>query len=312
MKLRAVSETLNACSGCEISILDTGERFYEILNNIEFLHFPLLMDHKSCIKTNGKKESELPEADLGILSGGIRNEEHLEIAKEVRKKCDIVIAFGTCATHGGIPALTNSYTNQEVLSRYYSTETTDNTSDYPDKDVPPLLERCYALDEHIKVDLYFPGCPPHPHHIYNAFISLATGKIPALPEKSVCDVCPVFKKGKIDSKNVKRFLAPPQYNYANEPLKDMRCLLEQGFVCMGPVTRAGCGGDNMIPRCISARVPCQGCYGPASFNGNQRLDLLNALASQGINTGSLPNTEFLLEFSGAHNLLRPRIKLVRK
>jgi F420-non-reducing hydrogenase small subunit len=74
---------------------------------------------------------------------------------------------------------------------------------------------------------------------------------------------------------------------------------------MGPVTKAGCGGDGVLPRCISAKVPCRGCYGPVQKNGNQRLDILNALASNGIDISSLPETTSLLRFSGAHHLLRP-------
>jgi F420-non-reducing hydrogenase small subunit len=74
---------------------------------------------------------------------------------------------------------------------------------------------------------------------------------------------------------------------------------------MGPVTRAGCGGEGVTPRCIAARVPCRGCYGPVRQTGNQRLDMLNALASNGIDIQSLPESTSLLRFSGAHQLLRP-------
>ncbi|MCK7511149.1 MAG: methyl viologen-reducing hydrogenase [Desulfobacterales bacterium] len=123
----------------------------------------------------------------------------------------------------------------------------------------------------------------------------------ACPTQSVCDTCPTVRKGKGELKQVRRFLQAPHYQAPDEPLDQMRCLLEQGLLCMGPVTRAGCGGDAVTPRCISARVPCRGCSGPVRHEGNQLLDMLNALASNGIDIKSIPNRALLLRFSGAHS-----------
>jgi F420-non-reducing hydrogenase small subunit len=308
MTVKVASEWLNSCSGCEISIVDMGERLLEVLKVAEFVHLPVLMDHKYFGQLGGGRHIEIPEADVGIISGGIRNEEHMEVAEEMRRKCKLVIALGTCATHGGIPALTNSYTTEAVLERCFSTETTDQGQAYPADGVPPLLDRCYALDEKIAVDIYLPGCPPHPDHIFNSLVALVEGKPPQLPTKSVCDTCPTLRLGKGELKQMRRFLQPPQYAAPGEALDKMRCLLEQGLLCMGPVTRAGCGGDAITPRCIAARVPCRGCYGPVRQEGNQLLDMLNALASNGIDVKSLPERASLLRFSGAHRLLRPAVK----
>ena len=228
----------------------------------------------------------------------------------MRKQGWAIIALGTCGTHGGIPALSNAYDNAEILDRYYHTETTDPVSAYPGQGIPPLLDACYALDEKIQVDILLPGCPPHPDHIFGALAALVEGKSPVLPEKSVCDTCPTVRMGKGELKDIRRFLEAPAYAAPDEPLDRMRCLLEQGMLCMGPVTRAGCGGDAVRPRCISARVPCRGCYGPVQPGGNQRLDMLNALASNGIDIRSLPESVSLLRFSGAHRLLRPKRKEV--
>jgi F420-non-reducing hydrogenase small subunit len=308
MTVKVASEWLNSCSGCEISIVDMGERLLEVLKVAEFVHLPALMDHKYFGQLGDGAHIDIPEADVGIISGGIRNEEHLEVAEEMRRKCRTVIALGTCATHGGIPALSNSYTSEALLERYYSTETTDRPEAYPDDGVPPMLDRCYALDEKITVDIYLPGCPPHPDHIFNSLTALVEGKMPQLPTKSVCDTCPTLRLGKGELKQMRRFLKPPKYDAPDQPLDKMRCLLEQGLLCMGPVTRAGCGGDNVTPRCIAARVPCRGCYGPVRQEGNQLLDMLNALASNGIDVKSLPERASLLRFSGAHRLLRPALK----
>ncbi|SHL16024.1 F420-non-reducing hydrogenase small subunit [Desulfatibacillum alkenivorans DSM 16219] len=306
MPVKVASEWLNSCSGCEISVLDMGERLLDILAVADFVHIPALMDSKYFGQLGDGKHLDIPQADVGIISGGIRNEEHLEVAKVMRERCGFIIALGTCATHGGIPSLANSYTPEQIFERYYHTETTDPADFVPNQGLPALLESCDALDQHIKVDLLVPGCPPHPDHIFSALVALVKGEAPALPEKSVCDACPTKREGKGDlAKKLKRFLEAPEYGAPDEPLDQMRCLLEQGFLCMGPVTRAGCGGDGILPRCISARVPCRGCYGPVRPEGNQRLDMLNALASNGIDVTTLPESASMLRFSGAHGRLRP-------
>ncbi|MEJ2155577.1 MAG: methyl viologen-reducing hydrogenase [Desulfobacteraceae bacterium] len=308
MPAKVASDWLNACSGCEIAIVDLGERLLTVLELVQFVHIPALMDHKYFGQMGDGGHIDIPEADVGILSGGIRNEEHLEVALEMRKKCKAIIALGTCATHGGIPALANSFENKDILSRYYATETTDTPQAFPDEGIPALLDASYALDEKIDVDIYLPGCPPHSDQVFEALVAFLEGRAPKLRDKSVCDTCPTIREGKGDLKSLRRFLQAPHQNSPEEPLDKMRCILEQGMLCMGPVTKGGCGGDGVVPRCISAKVPCRGCYGPVQKDGNQRLDMLNALASNGIDIRSLPETTSLLRFSGAHHKLRPAIK----
>ena len=303
MPVKIAGEWLNSCSGCEIAILNLGETLLDLLPQLDFVHIPVLMDHKHYGQLGDKTEIDIPKATVGLLSGGIRNEEHLEVAHEMRKKCDILIALGTCATHGGIPALINSYTNEELFEQYYHTESTDPNDLLPSQGLPKLLDRCYALDEHIKIDIYLPGCPPHPDQIATAILALLAGATPELPFKRVCDTCPTIRAGKGNIKEIKRFITTPEFD-PDQPLDQMQCLLEQGYLCAGPVTRAGCSGnDGEGPRCISARVPCRGCYGPVRQEGNQLLDMLNALASNGIDIKSLPERDSMLRFSGAHNRL---------
>ena len=305
MAAKVAEEWLNSCSGCEISIVDLGERILDVLELVEFVHIPVLMDHKYFGQLGDRTEIEIPEADVGIITGGIRNEEHLEVARAMRDKCRIIIALGTCATHGGIPALANSFTNDAVLDRYYSTETTDKGQPQPKEGLPALLDKVYALDEKIKVDVYLPGCAPHPDQVFELLAGLLTGGPASLSDKSVCDFCPTIRKGKGQVKKLRRFLLAPESGPPGEPLDKMRCLLEQGFLCMGPVTRGGCGGGLFVPRCLNAKVPCRGCSGPVFHDGNQLLQMLNALASNGIELDSLPDYASLLRFSGSHGLLRP-------
>jgi F420-non-reducing hydrogenase small subunit len=292
-----------------VAILNLGETLLTVLPQLDFVHIPVLMDHKYFgQKGDGDLHHlDIPKAAVGIVTGGIRTQEHLEVAEAMRARCDIIIALGTCATHGGIPALINLHDNQALMERYYRTSETTDPHDTPaDAVLPPILDRTYALDEKIKVDIHLQGCPPHPDLIAEAIVALLEGRMPKLPIKSVCDTCPTIRTGKGKLKKVQRFTHNAHYDPA-KPISEMHCLLEQGFQCMGPVTRAGCAGfSGEAPQCIRARVPCQGCYGPVKKDGNQLLDYLNALASNQIDITSLTDRTTLLEFSGAHGLLQRR------
>jgi F420-non-reducing hydrogenase small subunit len=306
--VKVASEWLNSCSGCEIAILNLGEALLTVLPHLDFVHFPVLMDHKYYGQTGAGDvhHLEIPAAVVGLVSGGIRNQEHLEVAEAMRKSCQVIIALGTCATHGGIPSLINQFGNSGLLDRCYHTETTDPGAEAPGDTVPALLDRCYALDEKVKVDIHLPGCPPHPDQIAEVITALLEGRAPELPTKSVCDSCPTIRNGKGKLTKMRRFTENAHYE-PGRPLGEMNCLLEQGLLCMGPVTRAGCAGnDGEGPLCLLARVPCRGCFGPVQREGNQLLDMYNALASNGIDFTGIADPSSMLRFSGAHGLLRLR------
>jgi F420-non-reducing hydrogenase small subunit len=309
MGVTTALEWLGSCSGCEIAILNIGEDLVPIITEaLEIVHAPVLMDHKYFGQCGEGVTLTIPDAVVGIVTGGVSNHEHLEVLEEMRAKCKVLIALGTCATHGGIPALMNGTDLQQGLADIFSTESTDPGATLPDVEVPTLLDRVYACDEKVKIDMQLPGCPPNPALIAEVILSLVEGRDPVLPGKSVCDTCPTKREGKGQVTTVKRFLTNASFT-PGEPIDQMRCLLEQGYMCMGPVTAAGCAKRG-APSCISARVPCRGCFGPVRKDGNQLLDMMNALASNGIEYKSVVDRRSILRFSGAHGMLRPIKKKV--
>jgi len=127
---------------------------------------------------------------------------------------------------------------------------------------------------------------------------LLTGKEFKLEEKAVCEDCPLKREKKAIT-TIKRPLEPAPSNE--------RCLLEQGFLCLGPATRTGCGGHEKIPRCIAGNFPCRGCMGPITFSGNQMVDMMGALATIGLDVKLIPDRfAFFNRFVGGHGILRPR------
>jgi F420-non-reducing hydrogenase small subunit len=165
---------------------------------------------------------------------------------------------------------------------------------------------CKALDEVVKVDITIPGCPPHPDWIAEALTALLEGKTAwALPERSVCDTCPVIREKKSGGGPIKRGMTNLEFN-PEEGLEKMRCINEQGFFCMGPVTLAGCAGKTGVPRCVQARTPCRGCFGPIRQGARPMVDMMGALTSVGLDPKTLIDRRAIMNrYIGAHGFLTP-------
>lgn len=87
--------------------------------------------------------------------------------------------------------------------------------------------------------------------------------------ETVCSQCDL----NVEDKTVSRY----KRDYEGMP-DPTRCLLVQGYVCMGPVTKAGCGA-----KCVRANSPCLGCYGPAlnvDDYGTKALSLFPSLSTE--------------------------------
>ena len=301
MPVKVAQEWFAICGGCEVTILDVGEPLLDVLPALEFVHMPVIMDHKLYGQTGEEKEMNIPEADVGIITGGVRNEENKKLAELMRSRVNTLIAMGSCASFGGIPALANQYTLNEIYERVYRGNSTTDAGETPKGDVPALLDRVYALHEVVKVDLHLPGCPTTPDMFVGALMHLLNGAPFAVAEKSVCDECPTIREKKAVG-TLKRPLEPIEG--AGDPLDQVRCLMEQGFLCLGPATRAGCGGmEGGTPRCIRAYMPCRGCYGPLRLDANPMVDMMGALATIGLDPKQIPDRAATFNrFAGAGRL----------
>lgn len=310
MAVKVASEWLNICGGCEVSILDIGEPLLDILPNLEFVHMPVLMDHKYFGQTGEGTELTIPEADVGLISGGVRNEKEKHVTEAMRASCKTLISLGSCACFGGIPALANMYPLDDLYEKVYRESVTTDSADTPAMNLPPLLDRVYAVDEVVPVDLYIPGCPMNPDMIVEALTALLEGKPFELGERSVCDDCPVKREKKAAGGEIKRPLEDAQFDQGG-PWENTRCLMEQGILCLGPVTRSGCAkpmeeGGPKVPRCVQGYMPCRGCFGPIRQGANPLVDMMGALSSIGLDAKQVLDRRAMLNrYIGGQKRLRP-------
>lgn len=166
-----------------------------------------------------KRENSEGKYDIGLVEGAISTPREIERIKEIRKNTKVLVAFGACACYGGIPSMKN-FQPQRELEKIYK--------------IPDVIRstKAYGIDEYVRVEYYLSGCPVEKSEIIELLTSILLGKIPYFPSHSVCMECKMME---------------------NE------CLLLNGRLCMGPVTKAGCGA-----LCPSFGKGCSGCRGTMS------------------------------------------------
>jgi len=228
LKVSVVS--LTCCAGCVSSLLNAGDALLEILfGDFEIVYSPTFMDLK-----------EVPEVDLAIVEGGVRTEADEKLIREVRAKSKILVALGICATHGGITSLGNITSLKKLLEKEYFILATSK--------LPELEDLMYPICNFVDVDYYIPGCPPMPFLIVHTLKSILSGKQPVRHQSVVCTEC----NRKIIAAKLDRL-----YGTYEKQADPELCLVSQGFICLGSMTRDGCGAP-----CPRAGFTCFGCRGP--------------------------------------------------
>ncbi|MCI0519714.1 MAG: oxidoreductase [Chloroflexi bacterium] len=272
-----------SCGGCEIAVLNIHEKILDVDANFDVVFWPVAMDAKY------KDVEAMPDKSilLTLFNGSIRNSENEHIARLMRAKSQILVAFGSCATEGCIPGLANFSSTAEIFQAAYHTPSTPNPEGIlpqPEFEMPegmihipsfyPVIK---TLDQVVPVDYYMPGCPPESHQIaavIDLVIKVLQGEATLPPPGSVigagastvCDDC----KRTRNVKTIKKFIRIQEVDHLDPEL----CLLEQGVPCNGPATRQGCGA-----LCPTAGAQCIGCYGPADGVIDYGARLITAFAS---------------------------------
>ena len=267
-----------SCGGCEETVVDLGEAILDVVQAVDIVFWPVALDFKY------KDVEALDDGAIAVsfINGAIRTSEQEEVARLLRRKSQLVVAFGACAASGGIPALAN-LTSREAIFRtaYHDVPALDNpegTEPRPSSTVgghevrlPEIYPTVYRLADVIEVDYTIPGCPPPSALLASAVGAILKGELPPrgsvlAPDKALCVSCDrnASKPDEVYIDRIRRVV--------DTELRPDLCFLAQGVICMGPATRDGCG-----QACISGNMPCTGCFGPTSNCRDQGGKMMAAL-----------------------------------
>jgi F420-non-reducing hydrogenase small subunit len=261
-------------------VVDLNEDVLKVVDAVDIVLWPVALDFKR------KHIEAMADGEIAVsfINGAVRLSEQEEWAELLRRKSGLVVAFGSCAHLGGIPGLGNVANREQIFDRKYTTvPTIDNpervfpseavTVDGYELELPRFYDTVKTLDQAIDVDYYLPGCPPPSDLVWDAVVAILEGKLPAkgavlAPNKALCDTC-ARNETKPEEFVIKAFK-----RVATSTPDPEECFLAQGYICLGPATRTGCG-----ERCINGNMPCRGCFGPPDEVIDQGAKILSGIAS---------------------------------
>ncbi len=169
------------------------------------------------------KNSEGPY-DICFVEGSITSKRDLEAVKKWREQSKTLVAFGTCATHANVQGILHFRAKQETQKKVYWEENPECLKGEQEIIGPDPIEK------HVEVDYKISGCPPDEKEFLRFIKEYLVGMNPRIYEEPVCVEC---------------------------TKREIRCLLEDGKECLGPLIRGGCNA-----LCPAVKHGCTGCHGP--------------------------------------------------
>jgi len=252
-----------ACSGCAVSMLNSASPTIKNLLidqvapgvHINLKFHPVVMAAAGdlaiqVMEDTAKRQKggyvlivdgAVPTADGGVYGAvGERNGKPVTMVQRVTEMAQdalAVIAMGTCASFGGIPAAPPNPTGCVSVQKVLAAKGINK----------PLVN--------------IPGCPPHPDWLFGTVESIIMFGLPGAEDLDDF-LRPKAYYGKLIHENCPRRASFDEGKFAKK-LGDEGCLYELG--CKGPITHADCplrrwnSGTNWI---IGAGAPCNGCTQP--------------------------------------------------
>ena len=159
------------------------------------------------------------EFDVAIIEGAVTTQESVATCKQIREKAAHVMAIGACATTAGIPGMAADGLEERAQQVYGAV-----TPQACDELITPR-----PVSAVIDVDSEVRCCPIDPYDFVTKLQRALYGSNRTIEHRTLCADC-------------KR--------------NETACFFTQGILCLGLVTRAGCGA-----RCVNLGRPCNGCAG---------------------------------------------------
>lgn len=179
------------CEGCQLQVANMGEAVLDVLNAIDVVEWREVMSEKWNKKF-----------DIAIVEGSITDLHAVRRIKKIRGSSKILIAYGACATIGGVNGMKNNFVLDEIRQYVYGSDA---------RFFPTELTK--AVHQVVKVDYFVNGCPVYIPEFVNVLKAVLQGIPYYVPDYPVCVEC---------------------------KLNENICMYEKKVTCLGPVTKAGC------------------------------------------------------------------------
>jgi coenzyme F420-reducing hydrogenase gamma subunit len=190
VKPRVAFFDFTCCEGCQLQVANLGEGLLDVLDLIDVVMFREVMSEKS------------DDYDVAVIEGSITTPHDVERIQKIRSTAKVLIAYGSCATIGGINGMKNNFPLKNIRKYVYG-EKANLFETLPTRPLHQIVE----------IEYFVHGCPVYLPEFVKVLKAVIRGLPYQVPDYAVCMEC---------------------------KLNENECMYDKGITCLGPITRAGC------------------------------------------------------------------------
>jgi sulfhydrogenase subunit delta len=160
---------LTGCAGDQLQILNCEEELLRLATRLDIVDWVM-------VRSSNDHTCRL---DVAFVEGVVATERDLQTLKEIRARARTLVALGTCAVWGGLPAMRNDIPRETLGREVYQTDT-------------PFLDTVEALPptHFVPFEHTLPGCPMERHEFLKLVNALLAGTRAELPRSGCGARCP--------------------------------------------------------------------------------------------------------------------------